>query len=232
MKKVVIICARNEEETVAEVVRAARSARAGEVVVVDDGSTDRTARRAREAGARVVAGPGEGKGQAMLRGLEEAGDFDVDADLCGLLPQHVIRLARLSERFEHVVQLRDYGLPPVVARILPRISGERAVRASILRSVPRRWWRGFLIETGINRVAASLLSTETSYVAAGVTHRLKARKRGVVKGLLGDLDMFASIAAAHVTPVRVIGDEYPRIGRLPVAPAVPKTERACAEAAS
>ena len=45
---------------------------AGEVVVVDNGSTDRSAEVARAAGARVVEEPRRGYGSAYLRGFEEA----------------------------------------------------------------------------------------------------------------------------------------------------------------
>ena len=44
----------------------------GEVVVVDNGSTDDSAALASEAGARVVAEPRRGYGSAYLRGFEEA----------------------------------------------------------------------------------------------------------------------------------------------------------------
>jgi len=45
---------------------------AGEVIVVDNGSTDRSAEIARAAGARVVDEPRRGYGSAYLRGFEEA----------------------------------------------------------------------------------------------------------------------------------------------------------------
>ena len=81
----VVIPARNEELTVAAVVRAALAAAVDEVVVVDDGSTDATATTAARAGARVVrAEGGPGKGQAMWKGVAETtGDIVVfcDADL-------------------------------------------------------------------------------------------------------------------------------------------------------
>src|SRR3954454_21604540 len=56
MSKVsVVIPALNEEEPIAGVVRECLATGVpGEVFVVDNGSTDRTAERAREAGARVV----------------------------------------------------------------------------------------------------------------------------------------------------------------------------------
>jgi len=65
----VIIPALNEEEPIADVVRAClATGLPGEVIVVDNGSTDRTAERAREAGASVVAAP-RGYGRACAAGV-------------------------------------------------------------------------------------------------------------------------------------------------------------------
>ena len=66
----VIIPALNEEEPIAAVVRDCLSTGVpGEVIVVDNGSTDRTAERAREAGARVVSEPKPGYGRACAAGI-------------------------------------------------------------------------------------------------------------------------------------------------------------------
>src|SRR5688572_19215265 len=67
----VVIPARNEERTVAFVVRAAlESAGARRVIVVDDHSTDRTARLARDAGAEVIASGGNSsKALALATGV-------------------------------------------------------------------------------------------------------------------------------------------------------------------
>ncbi len=65
----VVIPALNEEEPIAEVVRAClATGLPNEIIVVDNGSTDRTAERAREAGARVVAAP-RGYGRACAAGV-------------------------------------------------------------------------------------------------------------------------------------------------------------------
>jgi glucosyl-3-phosphoglycerate synthase len=102
----VCVPARNEAATVGQVVSSIVSALTGasggvplvdEVVVVDDGSTDRTAALARQAGAEVIAAeaPHGGKGQAMRTALK-ATDGDlvvfVDADVTNFGPHFVTGL--------------------------------------------------------------------------------------------------------------------------------------------
>jgi glycosyltransferase involved in cell wall biosynthesis len=66
----VIIPALNEEEPIADVVRAVAATNIPrEIIVVDNGSTDRTADRARAAGARVVTEPHRGYGRACMAGV-------------------------------------------------------------------------------------------------------------------------------------------------------------------
>jgi glycosyltransferase involved in cell wall biosynthesis len=76
----------NEEQTVAICVRKAlawleRAGLQGEVIVVDNGSSDRSVELASEAGARVVHERRRGYGQTYLRGFTEArGEFIVMGD--------------------------------------------------------------------------------------------------------------------------------------------------------
>jgi glycosyltransferase involved in cell wall biosynthesis len=70
MKISVVIPALNEEEPIAAVVRnCLATGLPAEVIVVDNGSTDRTADRARDAGAKVVAEPRPGYGRACAAGV-------------------------------------------------------------------------------------------------------------------------------------------------------------------
>lgn len=65
----VIIAALNEEAAIGQVVIDVPRHLADEVIVVDNGSTDRTAEVARAAGARVVTEPRRGYGRAFRTGL-------------------------------------------------------------------------------------------------------------------------------------------------------------------
>jgi glycosyltransferase involved in cell wall biosynthesis len=74
---VVIIPALNEAAAIGEVVSAIPAALVTEIIVVDNGSTDRTAELARAAGARVVVEPLRGYGAACLAGARTAHVADV-----------------------------------------------------------------------------------------------------------------------------------------------------------
>ena len=74
MKLSVIIPAFNEEQAIGEVVRAVPADQVHEVIVVDNGSTDGTAKQASLAGARVVLESRPGYGSACLTGARAAAD--------------------------------------------------------------------------------------------------------------------------------------------------------------
>ncbi len=72
MRTVVIIPAFNEADTIGAVVSGVPRGAVDEVIVVDNGSTDRTAEVARAAGARVFAEPRRGYGAACFAGAHAA----------------------------------------------------------------------------------------------------------------------------------------------------------------
>jgi hypothetical protein len=98
MELTVLMPCRNEAETVGTCVRKALSCLHangidGEVVVVDNGSTDSSQWLAMEAGARVVSVPESGYGNALMGGIAAArgryiimGDSDDSYDFTALMP--------------------------------------------------------------------------------------------------------------------------------------------------
>jgi glycosyltransferase involved in cell wall biosynthesis len=68
---------------------------ASKVIVVDNGSTDQTAQRAREAGAEVVREERKGYGYACLRGMQVAQDSDVIVFLDGDYSDYPAEMALL-----------------------------------------------------------------------------------------------------------------------------------------
>jgi glycosyltransferase involved in cell wall biosynthesis len=93
----VVIPALDEEESIAAVVRAVPGGLVDEVIVVDNGSRDRTAAVARAAGARVIAEPRRGYGAACWAGVQALGAVDVVAFLDGDGSQDPAELPRVVD---------------------------------------------------------------------------------------------------------------------------------------
>ncbi len=111
----VVIPALNEEEPIAEVVRAcAATGLPNETIVIDNESTDRTAERARAAGARIVNAP-RGYGRACAAGVAALAPeteivvfLDGDGSDC---PEFMERLVRpiLDDTYDFVIGSRTRG---------------------------------------------------------------------------------------------------------------------------
>ena len=90
----VIIPALNEEAAIGHVL-ADIPAYVSEVIVVDNGSTDRTVEIARAAGATVLHEPQKGYGYACLRGMRHAADTDIIVFLDGDYSDHPEEMDRV-----------------------------------------------------------------------------------------------------------------------------------------
>jgi glycosyltransferase involved in cell wall biosynthesis len=107
----IVIPAMNESASIGEVVSGLRrSARWREIVVIDDGSTDDTAKLATDAGARVVRHPyNKGNGAAVKTGIRQAeGRFVLVVDADGQhRPADALRLVSRLDEYDLVVGARS-----------------------------------------------------------------------------------------------------------------------------
>ena len=107
----IVIPAQDEELSIADVVRQLQhAAQWREIIVVDDGSSDATGARAREAGAHVIRHPyNKGNGAAVKTGARQAaGEFVLIVDGDGQhRPEDACRLAARLGEFDLVVGARS-----------------------------------------------------------------------------------------------------------------------------
>ncbi|MEV6811128.1 glycosyltransferase family 2 protein [Micromonospora sp. NPDC051296] len=170
----VIIPALNEAGSIADVVGEIRGELPGvDVLVVDDGSTDRTAAVAVAAGARVARLPYNlGVGGAMRLGYRYAYDHDYDVavqiDADGQHdPRYLPKLVDLLDDYDLVIGARFAG------------EGEYAVRG------PRRWAMGMLSMV-LSGLAGTTLTDTTSGFRAANRRMIEMFARWYPAEYLGD----------------------------------------------
>lgn len=117
-KVVVIIPAFNEEQSVGRVLRDIPTGLVQEVIVVNNNSTDETARHARMAGATVLDEPHQGYGRACLKGMQYVSTLPALPDIIVFLdadysdfPEEMPKLLQpvMEEDFDLVVGARASG---------------------------------------------------------------------------------------------------------------------------
>lgn len=153
-----------------------------EVVVVDDGSTDRTAQIADDAGVRLVRhSNNRGKGAAMASGVAAAeGDYLVFMDADATYPAAAIpRLVELLARYDIV-----RGERPVDSPHIPKLNrfGNRAFNR-ILASFHNLEGDDIMSGLyGMSREAYDTLRLESAGFDIEVEIGIKARQRGLTLG--------------------------------------------------
>ncbi len=207
MKVAAIVPALNEEKTVGDVVRVLKSSPLiGEVIVVSDGSTDRTVQHAREAGADLVHDLPKraGKGAALAHGLAHTDApivFFSDADLTGFTAEHIKAIVSpvLEGKLAMNVGLRDRGwLWTNMARILPLVGGERALRREVFENIPDRLRGGFKAEIAMNAYCRVNRLPYGYVVMRGIGIVRKMQKVGVWRGMMEYGKMWLTVGRAII----------------------------------
>jgi glycosyltransferase involved in cell wall biosynthesis len=200
----VVIPAFDEAGTVGDCIAVAlRHPDVVEVILVDDGSSDRTAEVARAAGARVLQLEHNGGKAAALDAGVRAAKHDVllflDADITGHTVQtlSLIMLPVINGRFEmHVgIRARKTIWLNRILHFFPIIGGERALTRSLWEATPHAHTHGFQIEIALNYTSKRFDKGMGFALIPGTFHRIKEKKYGIALGLFRRLRMIADVLA-------------------------------------
>jgi glycosyltransferase involved in cell wall biosynthesis len=172
-----------------------------EIIVVNDGSSDDTAARARGMGARVISIPvSGGKAAAMARGVTAARHdilYFSDADVTGLTSAMVASIVEPVARREFAMFVGIRGRKTYWANRLlhftPIIGGQRALRRELWDQVPSTYKKNFQIEIALNFFAKQRGYHMGFKVMPAFGQVIKERKRGLVQGLWQRFSMIGDI---------------------------------------
>lgn len=209
----VIIPAFNEEKNirrVLEVLKKAFDMRAiSEIVVVDDGSEDKTSRDALDYKVKVLRLPeNKGKARAMAEGLKETtGEICVfiDADLVNLRIEHLMKLIEPVLQRENcmaIAKLTNGRLATDIAQTLnTNCSGQRAAETHIFRKIFKTIKKINNVKYGIENIITDRLDEfKVKPVIVdwdGVSQVLKEEKWGLILGIISRIRMYASMSLGH-----------------------------------
>jgi glycosyltransferase involved in cell wall biosynthesis len=204
-----IIAAYNEEKTLAEVLGVlTRNPLIDEIIVVSDGSSDRTVEIARgfERVTTIALRENQGKGYAMRVGVDYARHdvlFFVDGDMFNLTDQHVesLVLPVVRDRCDMNIGIRNRG--PIrnffhlQMKVGPVLSGIRVMKRAVWDTVPLRYQERFKIEAALNFFCSRAGFRQQQTVVYNLGHLIKEGKRGLLPGLSARGDMTREVFLLH-----------------------------------
>ena len=204
----IVIPAKNEEHRLPKVLRAAVNSKlADEIIVVSDGSTDRTADVASQfKGVKVVNLPRNlGKGGAMAAGVKATNApiiTFIDADLQGLTAEHIDLIIRpvCDGEADMCVGIFRGGKfwSDAAQKVAPFISGQRTLHRRLFERVPEVAGTRLGVEVAINMYAKRYRARVLRVVLEGVSNTHKERKLGFVKGSKARMQMWNEIGHTWV----------------------------------
>ncbi len=205
MKVTALIPAYNEEDRIGSVLEAVKnSCMVDEIIVVDDGSRDKTAEVAEKMGVKVIINDKNmGKGGALCKGLENCQSeviLFLDADLCGFKPQDADRLVQpvLSGEWDMTVGIFTNGrlATDIAQKMAPFLSGQRAIKRHVLRQISGLEISRYGVEVALTRYVKKNKIRLKEVHLEDVSHIMKEEKLGLIRGFSERLKMYWDIVKA------------------------------------
>lgn len=202
MNVTAVIPAYNEEHTIDGVVKCVKGVdKIQKVIVVSDGSTDRTAEIARDCGADVIElNKNVGKGGAIKAGINECGTeiiLFLDADLIGLTEKHVLDLIEpvINGKADMTVGVFKNGrmVTDLAQKVTPYLSGQRAIKKSIIEKLHNIDITRYGVEVALTKYVDKYSVRVQEVDLPDMTHVTKEEKLGLIKGVHARLKMYWDI---------------------------------------
>lgn len=207
MKASVIIPAFNEANRIGPVLEILVGEKIGEIIVVDDGSTDNTAEVASKYGVKLFQlANNKGKAHALTSGVEVA-TFEtllfLDADLIGLCKSHIDAMLRTywGGNRDMVIGVFHNGRlnTDISQKINPHLSGQRVLSKSIWNQLNKDKAFEFGVEMALTKLTLKKGFKTEKVKLEGVTHVMKEEKRGFGEGFKSRLRMYGDIIKTAFT---------------------------------
>jgi glycosyltransferase involved in cell wall biosynthesis len=205
----VIIPAYNEEKRILGVLDKINNKLFDEIIVVDDGSNDRTSDIVKKYKyARLIRNKkNKGKSFAVLRGLKMARNnlvMLIDSDLINLTEKNISDLAKpvLEGSADVTISLRRRAICQLMG--IDIFSGERVFDKRLLKESELKELKGYGLEVYINSkiIENNLRLKVVNW--KNVIGIIKSQKEGFVKGWINEIRMFIDIIFLSISPSKSI----------------------------
>lgn len=209
MKKIsCIIPAHNEEKLIGNVITAVKKAKEmgfiSEIIVVSDGSTDKTAEIAkkRDLDKVIILNKNIGKGGAVIKGIISS-KYDnilmLDADLIGLTANHIKQI--IEPFFHHDADMViGYLAQDNWQVVLPQFSGQRVFKKSSFKQIinSKKFNKSrYSFELFLHRFAAKLKLKSLYVPLSGLSHVRREVKYGNFKTFLTQAGFFTGVVNTY-----------------------------------
>ncbi|MFA5523357.1 MAG: glycosyltransferase family 2 protein [Tissierellales bacterium] len=197
-----IIPAYNEEKTIGDVISVVKEVElVNRIIVVSDGSIDNTVESAKMHNVEIVdLTKNIGKGGALSKGVNSTCSeilLFLDADLIGLKKEHIYDLLSPVVKGEVDMTIGVFCngrlTTDLAQRVAPSLSGQRAMKRYLFENIYNIDNTRYGVEVALTKNVIKNNARTKEIVLENLTHVMKEKKLGVMRGIISRLKMYWDI---------------------------------------